>query len=117
MSFFVKGYFTDCENVITNSETLLRLILQELMKQDAGDGMLILSGAGAVYDDTDFYGFVVREDTIINQLEIDGEYVQDDMGLTGVTLTTSDPAIMSPRDTPFDRIKLTSGSVWILLKI
>ena len=120
MSFFRNSYFATCDNVISNSETLLRLILDELLKQNAGDGMVLVdmnAPYSGVFDDYEFYGFVVREDTVVNQLERDGEYVQDDYGLTGRTLTTDDPAIMSPRDEPFDRIKLTSGSVWVLLKV
>jgi hypothetical protein len=120
MSFFRKSYFTECDNVISNSETLLRLIKDLIQQQNASDGMILVdmnAPYSGVYDETDFYGFVVREDTVVNQLEVDGEYVQDDYGLTGRTLTTSDPAIMAPRDEPFDRIKLTSGSVWVLLKV
>ena len=120
MSFFRKSFFAECNNVESGKELLLRLILQEIQKQNAADGMVLVdmnAPYSGVFDDYEFYGFVVREDTVVNQLERDGEYVQDDYGLTGRTLTTDDPAIMAPRDEPFDRIKLTSGSVWVLLKV
>lgn len=113
MSFFTETKFPTCELPLGSLETLMRLALIELFKQNAADGMVLVNDEYI----GEFYGFVVREDTVVNQLMVDDEYVHDDYGLTGETLLVTDPAIMAQRERPFDYIKLTSGSVWVLLHL
>jgi len=129
MSFFLgESNFVNCLNVNKQSgiETLLRLMLHELLKQNAGDGMVLVDTAApfnGVYNEHPFYAVIPRDNTIIEKLMIDTDYVQDDCGLTGKTLYSSDPAIMAPTTSmiagydPFTYIKLTQGSVWVLLKL
>ena len=112
MSILTATKFPTCENPYTGKETLLRHIFIELMKQNASDGMKQV-GAGETYDG-DFYGFIPREDTIVGMLRCDVDDVRDDYGIVGVTLTTSDPAIMAQMTNPFTSITVTSGSVWVL---
>jgi len=129
MSFFRgDSNFVNCLNANKQSgiETLLRLMFHELLKQNAGDGMVLVdtdAPFNGVYDEYPFYAVIPRDDTIIGQLKVGDDYVQDDYGLTGKTLQSSDPAIMAPTTSmiasydPFTYIKLTQGSVWVLLKL
>ena len=113
--------FTKCSDVykLGGVETLLRLILHEIFRQNAVDGMKLVTDE---YEG-DFYGFIPRDSTVVSQLTINGESVLADYGIDGETLESSDPAIMSPTDSingdldPFDYIKLSGGSVWVLLKL
>ena len=116
MSEFTETNFPTCDNInqFYGVELLLRFIYEELAKQNAVDGMMLLKDTGPI--DIDFYGFVVREDTVLEALSIKGITVLDDYDIENETLLVTDPAIMSPKNKVFDYIEVRSGSVWLLLR-
>jgi len=81
-------------------------------------------GCGFISDTTahtvDFSAAIIREDTQVAALEIDGTDVLTDSAyadslntITGQTLFAGD-IIISPAGTHFNKIQLTSGSIEIL---
>ena len=117
MSEFETTNFPTCDNInqFYGVELLLRRIYELLAKQDAVDGMMLLKAADGPLD-IDFYGFVVREDTVLGALSIKGVTVLDDYNIESETLLVTDPAIMAPSNKVFDYIDIDSGSVWLLLQ-
>ena len=89
------------------TEYLLELILNE--------------SRGFLIDDTTDYaseiniaGFIVLEDTVLANLEVEDVSVVADMNLTAKTLTTVFPPIMAGKYKRFSRLKLASGVVWAI---
>jgi len=83
--------------------------------------LILNESRGFLIDDTTDYttelnivGFVVLADTVIANLEVSSADVLAGMNLTAKTLTTVFPPIMAGKYGRFNRIKLTSGSVWAI---
>lgn len=86
---------------------------QALNRLLANDGMVLEAGTSA--NTTDFYGIVIREDTVISAwTDEDGKDLVADFGISGVTLLSTDPALIIPGSKNNGSLTLTSGSVWLL---
>jgi hypothetical protein len=86
---------------------------QALNRLLANDGMVYLTGTDA--NTTDFYGIVIREDTVITAwTDEDGKNLLTDFNISTVTLLATDPALIIPGGKTNGSLQLASGSVWLL---
>jgi len=79
----------------------------------AGEGALLINDTSAHTDKG--YGIAVREDTVVSAWTDDeGNDLVAKFGISAVTLTTDDLALVIPGGLSNGSLTLASGSVWLL---